>query len=215
MAEHHREQVVDIVATAGPVAGDQLVEERVQGRQLVGECRRHPVLEDFAQRCGEACRDGRHTGDIERLEPGTETGQRNGVHRQFLQIGGHVDRVMPRGGVPPADQLSVDVEHRGVIVAQPRIAEARQQDIMGLLPVGFAVERGEQPVAGQGTDPGQRRGEVLGEAGLVAEFLDQWSRACVELPFAVEVGVEQGPVQFSEQVDRKCVGTPGQEFRPG
>ena len=76
---------------------------------------------------------------------------------------------------------------------------------MGLLPIGFAVVTGEQPVPGQRPDPGQRLGEVLGEAGLVAELLDQFGRTGIELSLAVVVGVEQRAVQFAEEVNRQGV----------
>jgi hypothetical protein len=92
----------------------------------------------------------------------------------FLQIGGRVHRALLHAGIPAVDQTATDVEHRTVVVAQTGIAESRHQDVMGLLPVRLTVEGGEQAVACQRANPGQRRRQVLGEPAFIAELVDQF-----------------------------------------
>lgn len=87
---------------------------------------------------------------IERVESRTETRQCDGVHRKLLQVGRDVHWPYAGAGVPARDQLIVDVEHRVVVRAQPGVAEAGQEHVVGLLPGGFAVEGGEESVTGQG-----------------------------------------------------------------
>ena len=97
-----------------------------------------------------------------------------------------------------------------MVVAQPGVAEAGQQNIVRLLPIGLAVVSGEQPVSGQRPDPRQRLREVLGEPALVAQLLDQFLRTGVELPTPLLVGVEERAVQFAEEVDGQRVGSADQ-----
>ena len=208
LPEHHRQQVLRHATRA--VFGDQVVEVGVQGRPVGIESRCGAVGHDLDQCRHEGARDGGQTLMVVRLEASAEARQADGVHRQLLQVAGHVDGVVAHRRIPAGHQCGVDLQHRRVVVPQPGVTESGQEHVVGLLPVRLTVEGGEQPVTGQWPDPRQRPGQVLGEPGLVAEFLDEFHRAGVQLPHAAVVAVEQRPVQLAEQVDGQRVGPTGQ-----
>lgn len=205
--EHDVEQVP---GTAGGVVGDHLVERGVQRGESVAERRCLAVGHHFGQCIGERLGDGRQPVVFEGVEAGAEARERDGVHRELLQIGGDVDGPAAGAGVPAGDQLVVHIEHRVVVGPQPGVAESRQQHVVGLLPGGFSVEGGEEAVAGERAHSRERGGEILGEPALVAELLDQLQGADVQLACTGPLSVEDRSVEFGEDVDGQGVRSPGE-----
>lgn len=155
----------------------------------------------------------------ERAEVVAESGASDGLQGQLGHVGGDIDRASAlsaapavpgvaaagrprvRVPVPGREQLVGRGQHGGVVALQGGAGEAGRENVVRQLPVGLPAVRGEQPVAGDGTQMPYAQPDVLGEPLLVRQLGHQlWIADENGLP-AQELPREDRP-QLAPEPDR-------------
>ncbi len=110
---------------------------------------------------------------VERVEPEVEPAQRDGVQRERRHVLRDVDLVAGIQPGPLVRQLSRDVQHPRHVLAHRLLAERRHEDVVRAPPERVAGVAGEQAALRGSARLPQPRTDLLVEALIVTDLLDQ------------------------------------------
>jgi len=188
--EHQIEKVVLLVALriATPL-GDEfardLVHQLLVGLELTRlgqheaaeKLRPARAVRGLLQRSHHGGNEGMHVVLVEAVEPVVERTEGDRIEREPRHVVGDLDDGARPEPLPAHEHLVGDVEHPVEHAADGDRPERRDQDAMGLRPVGLVAIGREQPVAGNRADFLQGPLDALAEARLVAQFVHKLLRA--------------------------------------